>query len=220
MRKVYLPVIITSAFIMAQCASTKEVSPGFYVNSQKLNGRSFHKLFVEVQTVDVELRTIFETALVDALTSKGYAGVKSIDLIPFSLKELKLPTEEEIKLKVKESGSDGILLITLSRKGESLEYTPGTVRKANEQLGAGLLGGALNNKGGEIKEIPAVNKEGSYSHSGAYFIFQSNIYDVPAAELMFSSQSAGINVSSPQEASKTYAAGVVAQLISEKLLKK
>jgi hypothetical protein len=219
MRKVYLLVIIISAFVMTHCASTKETSPGVYVNSQKLNGRSFHKLFVEVQTVDIQLRTIVENVLVEALASKGYSGAKSIDLIPFSLKDLKLPTEDEIKLKAKESGCDGILLISLSRKGETLEYSPGTVRKGNEQLGAGLLGGAIN-KGGDIKAIPAVNTQGSFSHSGADFIFQSNIYDLPAAELMFSTQSGGINVLSPDETSKTYATGLVAQLISEKLLRK
>ena len=219
MRRFHLPVIIILAFVMTHCASTKETSPGVYVNTQKLNGRSFQKLFVEVQTVDVQLRLNFENALVEALTSKGYAGVKSIDLIPFSLKELKLPTEEEIKLKAKESGCDGILLVSLSRKGETLEYTPGTVRKGNEQWGAGMLGGAIN-KGGEVKEIPPVNTQGSFSHSGAQVFFHSNIYDLPAGELMFSIQSDGINISAPDEKGTTYAAGVVAQLTSEKLLRK
>lgn len=218
MRKLYLLATVALAFLMTHCASTKKTSPGVYVNNQKLNGRSFHKLFIEIQTVDVQLRTTLETDLVEALTSKGYEAVKSIDLIPFSIKELKLPAEEEIKLKVNESGCDAILLVSVSRKGETVEYAPGTVRNGNNQLGASLLGGAFKNTK-SIDPIASVNTQGAFSHAAADFIFTNNLYDVPGTELMFSVQSAGIDVLSPGETSKTYAATLVAQLKSEKLLK-
>lgn len=221
MRNLYLPTIVALSFFTTHCASSKKASPGVYVNHQQLNGRTFHKLFVEVETVDVQLRAMLETDLVEALTLGGYAGVKSIDLIPFSLKELKLPTEEEIRLKVKESGCDGILFISVLRKGESLEYTPGTVRKENEQWGAGILGGVLNKggAGGQVKAIPPVNTDGSYSHTAADFILRNNLYDVPAHVLMLSIQSDHIDISTLDKTGKTYAAALVVQLKDEKLLK-
>jgi hypothetical protein len=222
MRNACLIAIVALAIILMHCASGKPVaaSPGFYINHQKLNGRSFHKLFIQVQTVDVQIRSLVETDMVEALKLAGFGGVKSIDLIPFSLKELKLPTEEEINLKVKESGCDGILLITLSLHGESVEYTPGTVRNGGEQIGAGLLGMALNrDKGDNIKDIAPVNTPGSFSRNAASLILQSKLYDVPASELMCAIPSEPVEVSTMDKKSKAFAATLVEQLRGEKLLK-
>jgi len=223
MQKVNLLTIVALALVMVHCASSKKAkaAPGVYVNSQKLDGRSFHKLFVEVETVDVQLRTMMEGDLVQALILTRCEGVKSIDLIPFSLKELKLPTQEEIMLKVKESGCDAILFISLSRKAESVAYTPGTVRKSNQQLGASLLDGALNKggTGGSINSIAGVNTQGSFTHNEANFIFTNNLYDVPSTELMFSVPFQPVEVSSLDKTSKTFADWLVAQLRSAKMLK-
>ena len=218
MSKSYLIAVIALTFLMTQCSPGSKISPGVYVNNQKLNGRSFHKLFVEVETVDVELRMQVEKELVEALTTQGYAGVKSIDLIPFSLKELKLPAEEEIKQKAKESGCDGILLISLSRNGETVTYMQGADRKENKQIGASLLGGALKQTG-EVKPIPALTTQGSFSHTPANFNFKSSLFDLPAAELMFSVVADRIDIASPERPYKTYATRLVEQLRVEKLLK-
>ena len=64
MRNLYLPTIVALSFFTTHCASSKKASPGVYVNHQQLNGRTFHKLFVEVETVDVQLRAMLETDLV------------------------------------------------------------------------------------------------------------------------------------------------------------
>jgi hypothetical protein len=50
------------------------------------------------------------------------------------------------------------------------------------------------------------------------FIFQSNLYDVPAEELMFSFQSENIDISSLDKTSKSYSITLIAQLEKEKLL--
>jgi hypothetical protein len=216
MHKVQLLAIFAIAILMTTCSTSNKTS-GASVNNQKLNGRSFHKIFIEVATFDIEVRSRLENDLTATAISEGYAAVKSLDMIPFSLKEPRLPAQEEIELKVKESGCDAILIVLLVRKGESVEYTPGTVTNANSQFLAGILGDVLK-RGGNINPIPAVNTPGSFSHGDMNFILQSNLYDVPAEELMFSFQSENIDISQLDKISKSYSTTLIAQLKKEKLL--
>ena len=218
MDKIQFLAIFAIASLMTTCSPSNKTS-GVSVNKQKLNGRSFHKIFIEVATFDIEVRNKLESDLTATAISEGYAAVKSLDMIPFSLKEPKLPAKDEIELKVKESGCDAILIVVLLRKGETVEYTPGTVTNANSQFLAGILGGVLN-RGGNVEPIPGVNTPGSFSHSDMNFILQSNLYDVPAEELMFSFQSENIDISSLDKISKSYSTTLIAQLEKEKLLKR
>ena len=218
MQKAHVLILLTIAFFLANCSSPKNTS-GVSVNKQKLNGRAFHKIFIEVATLDIQIRLRLENDLAATLIGEGYAAVKSLDMIPFSLKEPRLPTKEEIELKVKESGCDAILIVALLRKGESLEYTPGTVTNANSQFLAGILGDILK-RGGNINPVPAVNIPGAFVYDDMNFILQSNLYDVPAEELMFSVQSGNIDMSSLDKISKNYSTTLIAQLQKEKLLKR
>ena len=218
MKKVHALIIFAIAFLLTACSSSNKTS-GVSVNKQKLNGRSFHKIFIEVATVDIQIRNRLENDLTATAISEGYSAVKSLDMIPFSLKEPRLPTKDEIELKVKESGCDAILIVSVLGKGETVEYTPGTVTNANSQFLAAILGDVLK-KGGNVSPIPSVNIPGSFSHGGMNIILQSNLYDVPAEELMFSVQSENIDISSLDKISKSYSATLIAQLKKEKLLKK
>ena len=216
MQKTQLLVIVAIAILMTACSSSNKTS-GASVNKQKSNGRSFHKLFIEVATFDIEVRSRLENDLTATLISEGYAAVKSLDMIPFSLKEPKLPTKDEIVLKVKESECDAILIVSLVRQGETVEYTPGTVTKDNSQFLAGILGGVLKS-GGNVNPVPGVNIPGSFSHGDMNFILQSTLYDVPAEALMFSFHSENIDISSLDKVSKSYSTALIAQLKKEKLL--
>ena len=216
MQKIQLLVIFAIAILMTTCSSSNKTSGGS-VNKQKLNGRTFHKLFIEVATFDIEVRSRLENDLAATAISEGYAAVKSLDMIPFSLKEPKLPAKDEIVLKVKESGCDAILIVSLLRKSETVEYTPGTVTNENSQFLAGILADVLK-RGGNVNPIPAVNTPGSFSRGDMNFILQSTLYDVPAEELMFSFLSENIDISSLDKVSKSYSTTLIAQLKKEKLL--
>lgn len=221
MQKVHLLVIFAVAFLLTACSSSNKTS-GISVNQQKLNGKSFHKIFIVVTTVDIQARARLESEVAAAAISAGYAAVKSLDMIPFSLKDPKVPAKEEIELKVKESGCDAILVVSLVRKGESLSYTPGTFTDANSQFLVGILSSAIRKEGGisTIPEIPAVAIRGHYSHGTDNFILQSNLYDAATEEIMCAAQPENINIASLDEISKNYSAALIAQLKKEKLLKK
>jgi hypothetical protein len=218
MQKLYVLVAVCLQFFLIHCTTAKKNAAEISINNQQVAGRSFHKLFVEVQTVDIQIRKTLETDLVDALMAKGYDGIKSLDAIPFSLKELKLPSEEQIKLQAKETNCDGILLITLTRHDDKLEYNRGTDQKQNDQLGASILSTALN-KSGDIKPIASVNTPGSFSYTPSGLVLKSQLYDLPAAGLLFTGQLERIDISAPEKTSKAYAVALIEQLRINKLLK-
>ena len=93
---------IASAFLilLASCSTTKEPG-GVWVNKEKIKGKSFSNIFIVVMTADLEARSVIENDLAVAAREKGYKAVKSIDVIPSSLKDPKLPEKEEIINKVK-----------------------------------------------------------------------------------------------------------------------
>ncbi len=218
MQKLHHLAVLAIAFLMTTCSSSKKTT-SLSTNAEKLTGRSFHKIFIEAATIDIQVRVSLENNLAATFSSEGYSVVKSLDLLPFSFKEMKLPGKEEIELKVKESGCDAILIVSIFRKGETIGYTPGTVTNANDQFLAGILGDVLK-RGGNTTPVSGVNVPGSFSHGNVNFIFQSNLYEMPAEALVYSVQSGNIDITSLDEVSKSYAKGLLAQLRKEKLLKR
>src|SRR5437763_11295141 len=109
------------------CTSTKHSSdPNVWVNKEKIQGKSFDKVFIIVMTADVEARSVFENDLAAMATSRGHKVVKSSDVIPISLQNPKLPTKDEVISKIKETGCDGAFVASLLKKEESIDYTQGT----------------------------------------------------------------------------------------------
>ena len=102
-------------FILQACSSPKETT-GVWVNKEKIQGKSFNKLFIVVMTADPEARSTVEGDLVAIAKSRGHEAIKSIDLIPVVLSDPKLPTKDEVVAKVKESGCDAVFVGTILKK--------------------------------------------------------------------------------------------------------
>ena len=85
MQKAHLLILLIIAFFLVNCSTPNKTSGGA-VNKQKLNGRAFQKIFIEVATLDIQIRLRLENDLAGTFIAEGYAAVKSLDMIPFSLK--------------------------------------------------------------------------------------------------------------------------------------
>ena len=161
MQKVLVLIRFGFAFLLTSCSSSKKpvVTPA----------KSFQKIFLVSTTTDIQARVRLENELTLVAAKNGYSTVKSLDVIPFSLNEPKVPTKEEIDKKAKENGCDAVFILSILRKEEAITFNKGTNTKANSQFLAGLMGMALEKKGdyrtqGNIKEIPAVSIPGQYTH--------------------------------------------------------
>lgn len=224
MRKIAFLIMLAFIIIFNACSSSRQAT-GITINNEKLNGRAFQKLFILVSTLDIQVRNRLETDLSAYAMEKGYASVKSLDMIPFSFETMKLPTKEEIGMKVKESGSDAILVISMSRQEGSVTYTPGTNIKGSDQVIVGVLATILNrDKQGSTdqysKPIPGVSTQGHYEKGKTNFVFQGNLCDGFTEEILCLLPVQNIDLSDLDRQSRIYAATLIDQLEKGNLLRK
>src|SRR5215831_8021708 len=213
MRRDHLLPLLITVVICANCSSPKESeSTGVWVNKEKIQGKSYNKIFIVVMTADIEARAQIENDLAATAAARGHQTIKSVDAIPPSLNDPKAPTKEEVVSKVKESGCDGVLVASLLKKEEDVHYTPGGSAYSIQPYYTYYPGYYSH-------WYPSVSTPDYYSHEKSYFM-QSNFYDVASEEIMWSVQSTVFNPSDLQKFSKAYTTGLIKQLEKAKILKK
>ena len=205
-------VLLIITLFLAACSSPKESTTGVWVNKDKIQGKSFNKIFIVVMTADPEARSTVENDLAAVATSRGHPVVKSIDVITTSLKDPKLPTKDEVVAKVKETTCDAVFVATLLKKEESVGYTPGTSAYSVAPY-------QTYYPGYYSYWYPSVSTPSYYDHEKTYFM-QSNLYDVASEEIMWSVQSKIFSPETLKKFSKQYTSTLVKQLEKEKLIKK
>jgi len=205
-------VLLIITLVLAACSSPKESTTGIWVNKDKIQGKSFNKIFIVVMTADPEARSTVENDLAAVATSRGHPVVKSIDVITTSLKDPKLPTKDEVVAKVKETTCDAVFVATLLKKEESVGYTPGTSAYSVAPY-------QTYYPGYYSYWYPSVSTPSYYDHEKTYFM-QSNLYDVASEEIMWSVKSKIFSPETLKKFSKQYTSTLVKQLEKEKLIKK
>jgi len=205
-------VLLIITLFLAACSSPKESTTGVWVNKDKIQGKSFNKIFIVVMTADPEARSTVENDLAAVATSRGHPVVKSIDVITTSLKDPKLPTKDEVVAKVKETTCDAVFVATLLKKEESVGYTPGTSAYSVAPY-------QTYYPGYYSYWYPSVSTPSYYDHEKTYFM-QSNLYDVASEEIMWSVKSKIFSPETLKKFSKQYTSTLVKQLEKKKLVKK
>jgi hypothetical protein len=213
MKKIAL-VTACIAIVCFACTSTKETT-GVWKNTEKLAGKSYSKIFIVVMSGNLEARTKVESDLSAAATAKGYANIKSIDVMQPKFTDTDLPAKEDIIKQVKANNCDAVFVATLLKKEEDVRYTPGSTAYSVMPY----YSWQGNFFGYYSHWAPSVSTPGYYEKSKNYFI-QSNLYDVASQEIMWSVQSAVFDPASLQKFSGTYTSELVRSLAKEGLLKK
>ena len=215
MKKTHLWLVALVALFFIACKSTQPTTEGVWVNKEKLQGKSFHKVFVLAMTADVDVKARMENDIAAAIEKKGYQAVKSMDVMPIDIKNPRKPTKEEIVDKVKTSGCDAALITAVLKKEESIAYTEGgtTYSKSPEYTWGNSYYGYYNH-------WYQTTSTSSYYTNDKTYIMQTNLYDVASEELMWSVQSEVLNPSSLQQFSKSYMSGLVKKMKAGGILKK
>ena len=210
-----LSFLLVIIFVFTACTPPKETT-GVWVNKEKIQGKSFNKLFIVVMTADPEARSTVENDLAAVATSRGHPVVKSIDVIPTNMKDPKMPTKDEVVAKVKESGCDGVFVATVLKKEEAVSFTPGTTAYATAPY-ASYAGTTYS--GYYSYWYPSVSTPDYYDKEKTY-IMRSNLYDAASEEIMWSVQSKIFSPETLKRFSKAYTSTLVKQLEKAKLIKK
>jgi hypothetical protein len=211
--------IVIIIFFSVSCTSGKKSTgnqnsepAAVWVNKEKLQGKSYKKLFIVALTADYKVRAELENDLATSATSRGLEVVKSSDVLPMSLQDPKPPTKDEVVAKVKETGCDAVFVASVLKQEESIHYTPGATAYAVSPY-ATYMGGYYS------YYYQSVSTPDYWDKNKVYFM-QSNLYDAASEEVMWSVQSKVFNPSSLEQFSKNYMSGLVKGLEKEKLIKK
>lgn len=209
-----LSIAIAGLIFLASCSSSKE-PVGVWVNTEKIQGKSFSNIFIVVMTADIEARSVIENDLAAAAVAKGYKAVKSIDVLPPSLNDPKLPSKEDVINKVIENNCDAIFVAALLKKEDSLHYTPSKTKYApNTHVASyGNFYGYYSNYSS------ALSTNAYYTVEKKYFI-QSNLYDVATKEIMWSVQSKIFDPASLKDFSRIYTGSLILKLEKSTILQK
>jgi hypothetical protein len=206
--------IVAFVITLVYSCSSSQLT-GVWVNKEKMEQKSYKKIFVLAQTADIQARKAVEDALVAKAKDRGFELVSSISIMPPSLSNPEIPSKEAVIEGVKSSGCDAAFIVTMLKKEENVRYTPGTT------VYAPLPYYRWNSNMFNYYDYwrPSVSTPGYYSNNHSYFL-QSNLYDATSQELMVSIQSELFNPESLQKFAKDYVNDVVSKLQKEGLLKK
>lgn len=207
--------LIIIALTFQSCSSPKEATD-VWVNKEKIQGKSYSKIFIVAMSADVEARMTVENGIAAVATARGHQVVKSIDLIPVVLSDPKLPTKDEVVAKVKESGCDAVFIAAVLKKEEDIGFTQGTSAYAVAPYQS-YAGGTYT--GYYTYWYPSVSTPDYYDHEKTY-LMRSNLYDVASEEIMWSVKSKIFSPSNLKEFSQQYTSTLVKQLEKAKLIKK
>ena len=115
MKKTHLLFLLSTVTILSSCAPSSQYT-GVWVDKDKIKGKSYHNIFIIAVTENIQARQRFESDIDSVIVSRGLKGVKSIDVMPPSLDDPKMPTKEELVAKIKASGCDAVFMVTLIKK--------------------------------------------------------------------------------------------------------
>lgn len=207
------------SFLLAGCLSAKKrVSP-------KNEGKSYNHLFIIANTADLAVRVRLEKEFEIAADAKGIKVVKSIDVIPQSIKDPNPPTKEEFLIQVKSSGCDAFFIVYFIKNGENTKYVPGEQFKGTESWFGGLalqlLSGKKGNGNDERSEQTRkdIYKSGYYKKEKGFYLI-SVLFDVASEQIIYSDKSEQFDDSDLISFSHGYMTELMKYLETKKIIKK
>ena len=201
--------------LLSACSSTKNST------SPKNAGRSYSKLFIIGNTADIEARVRLEKELAAAAGSKGYTAVKSIDVMPPSIREPKPPPKDEFVSQAKAAGCDAMFIIYYIREKDAVNYIPGAKFDGTDPWITGLVSAAMGYKGtvDGTSYKKSTSTPGRYKIERGFYIF-SGLFDASSEEILYSEKSEMFDAADLASFSKDYMTGLVKHLEIKKIIMK
>ena len=211
MKRTHLLFVLTIVIIFSACAPSSQYT-GVWVDKDKIKGKAYHNIFIIAVTENIQARQRFESDIDSVIVSRGLKGVKSIDVMPPSPDDPKMPTKEELVAKIKASGCDAVFMVTLIKKIDDIRYTPGS------NLTAVVPDGSYYGYYSFYYTTTISTK--NYINQDKIYVMRSDLFDVASEEKMWTAESSVMNPSSLQRMSRVYVNKLVNQLTEQGAIKK
>jgi hypothetical protein len=199
--------------LMLSCSSGTKVTNSW--NEKSIEHKPLNKVIIIALTAnkDRTLREQLEQRLAESLSAEGYSTTSAY--FEYGPKAFEGMKEQQVLRKLKTSGIDGVITVTILDKEKEKNRVPGSVTYQPARarpVRSNRFWGDYTNRYNRIY------KPGYYTTSTKYFI-ETNLYDVTTNQLLYSAQSETFDPSSAQSLAADYSKAIVKDMKEKQLLK-
>lgn len=188
------------------CANTKIIGSWKNADSTK----RYSKIMIVGLSANVVAKTNVEAQMAKVLDAQGIKAVGAGNVFNPDMK-ITDEMKQEVAVKLKSEGYDGVLTIALISVDNQTSYVPGAIYAPYGYPGYSNYWGYYG------YYAPQVYSPGYYVKSKVYNV-EANLYDVDSGKLMWSARSESTDPGSLDRFSKEYSKTVVYQLMKDKML--
>ncbi|OQY95584.1 MAG: hypothetical protein B6D37_05270 [Sphingobacteriales bacterium UTBCD1] len=207
--KQFIITLIATVFLFSGCGPSTKITSSW--KAQDAYPKKFNKIVVLglITDADRTVRENMEQNIAANLRDLGYNAVCSCD--EYSPKAFEGMSEEQALQKLRNSGVDAVLTITLLDKTKEQYYVPGKIYYTPYYIYHNRFWGyyrVMYNR---------IYSPGYYSQNTKYF-WESNFYDMPADQLIYSVQSQSFDPASTESVSREYGTIIIKDMVRNNIL--
>lgn len=206
--------VLVMLVLLAACASPTRIT-GSWVDPEAVGQSQENRtVFIASLSRNIEVRTKLEEALAAQAAKRNIRAIRSTDYFSPDFYQQQ-PSKDQLLSKIKQSGADAILTVSLINKESETRYVPGSTPYSPFPVYR-WYGGFYTYYN---YWYPRVYDPGYYVTDKTYFL-ETNLYDADSDKLIWSAQSETLNPGGIDNFVKEYPKKLVAQMVSDGLLKK
>jgi hypothetical protein len=209
MKHFTLPILMV---FFSACAPSTYITGSW--KSATAGSKIYRNIFVTTLTGNTVARSTVENDIVTALQKTGVSATKGTEYFPPKFQNDSIPREELLS-KVRKTGSDAILTVSLLKKETESRYVRGNYGYAPsaQWMYYGSFWGYYS------YWQPYMYSPGYYTQEDVFYI-ETNLYDLATENLMWSAQSQTYSYDGLNPVSKDFAKMTVDKLSADGLLGK
>jgi len=214
MKLVKLFVILLMGGMISSCSPITRVTGSWVEPSAKgtvLDGKT---IFIASLTRNIKVRSSLENGFTQLMSTRNVKTVEGNDYFSPEFYK-KIPTEQSLQSKIRNSGANYVLTISLINKDSETRYVPGNNMYSPYPYYR-WYGGFYSYYN---YWYPRFYEPGYYVTDKTYFM-ETNLYDLAGNKLIWSAQSETVNPGSTDNFVRTYPGVLVNQLVKDGLLSK
>ena len=209
MKPVIRSSVLLLLFLFWGCGSSSYITSSW--KAENVQPKKYNKIVVLglIREADRTIREKIEQHIVGDLTHLGYNAVCSCD--EYNPKAFDGMSEQQAIAKLRNSGVDAVLTVTLLDKTREKYYVPGRVYYSPYYVYQHRFYGYYRTM------YDRIYSEGYYVTNTKYF-WESNFYDMEKDQLLYSAQSQSFDPNSTESLSHEYGQMIVKNMVKNNVL--
>ncbi len=203
-----MPVVL----FLSGCSTSTKITGSWVDPSIKQQPEKINSIFIATLSRKIDFRTKLENAMAAQIEQRNIKTIKSAEFFNPEFYQTK-PSKEVLLSKIKETGVDAILTVSIINKDSETRYVPGT-RRYYPSPAFGWYGNFYMYYN---YWYPSFSDPGYYVTDKTYFL-ETNLYDEKTEKLIWSAQSETMNPSSVDSFVQRYPEILIKQMVKDGIL--